>query len=200
MPPSQRPFMGATPYADQSGTGVTFRVWAPFANGVAVAGEFNQWLVAADPLFSEGNGYWSVDLASARVGQQYKFVVSPASPPWRMDPYARSIIHDAQGNLNGLIAASDEAFIARDYSTPPWNEMVIYEMHVRTFLYGGGYGGTGSFSSAITKLDYLRDLGINAIEVMPLGEFLGDISGVITRLTSLRWKMNSAGPTGFATL
>jgi glycosidase len=81
-----------------------------------------------------------------------------------MDPYARSIIHDANGNLNGLIATSDEAYATPGYSTPPWNELVIYEMHVRTFLYGGGYDGSGSFSSAITKLDYLRDLGINAID------------------------------------
>jgi pullulanase/glycogen debranching enzyme len=54
-----------------------------------------------------------------------------------MDPYARSIIHDANGNLNGLIATSDEAYATPGYSTPPWNELVIYEMHVRTFLYGG---------------------------------------------------------------
>ena len=197
MPPSQRPFMGATPYADQSGTGVTFRVWAPFANGVTVAGEFNQWSASADPLFSEGNDFWSVDLASARVGQQYKFVVPTASPPWRMDPYARSITHDANGNLNGLIAASDEAFTTPGYSTPPWNELVIYEMHVRTFLYCGGYGGTGSFSSAITKLDYLRDLGINAIEVMPLGEFLGNISGGYNPAYIFAVEDEFGGPDGF---
>jgi 1,4-alpha-glucan branching enzyme len=189
--------MGATPYADQSGTGATFRVWAPFANGIAVAGEFNQWSASTDPLFSEGNDFWSLDLASAQVGQQYKFVVATASPPWRMDPYARSITHDANGNLNGLIAASDEAFTTPGYSTPPWNELVIYEMHVRTFLYGGGYGGTGSFSSAITKLDYLRDLGINAIEVMPLGEFLGNISGGYNPAYIFAVEDEFGGPDGF---
>jgi 1,4-alpha-glucan branching enzyme len=197
MPPSQRPFMGATPYSDANGSGVTFRVWAPFAGAVAVAGEFNGWSDSADPLFSEGNDFWSVDLASARVSQQYKFVVSTASPPWRMDPYVRSIIHDANGNLNGLIATSDEAYTTPGYSTPPWNELVVYEMHVRTFLYGGGYDGTGSFSSAITKLDYLRDLGINAIEVMPLGEFLGDISGGYNPAYIFAVEDEFGGPDGF---
>jgi 1,4-alpha-glucan branching enzyme len=78
--------MGATPYSDANGSGVTFRVWAPFAGAVAVAGEFNGWSTSADPLFSEGNDYWSVDLASAGVGQQYKFVVSTAGPPLAHGP------------------------------------------------------------------------------------------------------------------
>src|SRR4029077_783604 len=86
------------------------------------------------------------------------------------------------------------------YSTPPWNELVIYEMHVRTFLYGGGYDGTGSFSSATPKLDYLRDLGINAIEVMPLGEFLGDISGGYNPAYIFAVEDEFGGPDGFRQL
>src|SRR2546427_11101690 len=103
--PSQRLFMGATPYSDAAGAGVTFRVWAPFAQQVAVIGQFNNWSPNATMLSSEGNGYWSVDVPGATVGQQYKFVVfNPANNAlWRMDPYARSIIRDANGNLNGLI-------------------------------------------------------------------------------------------------
>lgn len=54
MPTSTRPFMGATAFD----TGVTFRVWAPFAGGVAVAGTFNAWSKTVNPLFAEGGGYW----------------------------------------------------------------------------------------------------------------------------------------------
>ena len=75
MAPSQRLFMGATPYSDAAGAGVTFRVWAPFAQQVAVIGQFNNWSPNATMLSSEGNGYWSVDVPGATVGQQYKFVV-----------------------------------------------------------------------------------------------------------------------------
>ena len=74
----------------------SFRVWAKFATSVAVAGEFNMWSAAATPLFSEGGGYWSVDVPGAGAGQNYKFVlVSPATPNplWRMDPYAGQIAH-----------------------------------------------------------------------------------------------------------
>jgi 1,4-alpha-glucan branching enzyme len=57
MAASVRPGMGALPY----GEGVTFRVWAPFASSVCVAGSFNGWSVDSTPLTPEGNSYWSVD-------------------------------------------------------------------------------------------------------------------------------------------
>jgi 1,4-alpha-glucan branching enzyme len=169
--------MGATPYADAAGAGVTFRVWAPFAQQVTVAGEFNNWSTNANALASEGNGYWSVDVPGVRVNQQYKFVVSNpvGNELWRIDPYARSIF-DEGVNINGLIASSAAGYDTPGYSTPSWNELVIYELHIGTFTHDGGINGGGSFTSASTKLDYLRDLGINAIEILPLGEYIGDIS------------------------
>ncbi len=197
--PSQRPFMGATPYQDDTGAGVTFRVWAPFAQQVTVAGEFNNWSPHGTALYSEGNGYWSVDVPGASVGQQYKFVVfNPANNPlWRMDPYATSIVHDATGNLNGLIASSVEVYATSGYATPAWNELVIYEMHIGTFTQGGGIGGRGSFASASTKLDYLRDLGINAVEILPLGEYIGTISSGYNPAYIFAVEDELGGPDGF---
>ncbi len=58
---------------------------------------------------------------------------------------------------------------------PPWNELVIYEMHIGTFNDQPG-GLPGNFDEAILRLDHLVDLGINAIEIMPINEFPGDIS------------------------
>ncbi len=166
--------MGATPYVG----GVTFRVWAPFASGVSVAGDFNGWSTTSHPLFAEGNGYWSVDVAGAGVGGQYKFCVLDAggSLLWRNDPYSRSIIHNT-GNLNSVIAPTDGAYTTPGYRTPAWNEMVIYELHIGSFIFDpASPRHMGSFAAAIGKLDYLRDLGINAIEVMAVAEFEGDIS------------------------
>jgi 1,4-alpha-glucan branching enzyme len=63
------------------------------------------------------------------------------------------------------------------------NELVIYEMHVGTFhVKDEGRGGT--FDTAIEKLPYLRELGINAVELMPVAEFSGDFS----------WGYNPAHP------
>jgi hypothetical protein len=58
---STRPGMGATPYADALGTGVTFRVWSPHANSVAVRGSFNGW--GTTTMVEEGSSdIWSVDV------------------------------------------------------------------------------------------------------------------------------------------
>ena len=77
MAASQRPGMGAIPFDG----GATFRVWAPFAAAISVAGSFNDWSLEAAPLTAEGDGYWSVDVAGARLDDQYKFVIAnPVSP------------------------------------------------------------------------------------------------------------------------
>src|SRR5512136_2131172 len=70
--PSSRPGMGAIPYS----TGTTFRVWAPIATSVSVAGNFNSWSAVANPLASEGSGLWSVDVAGVSLNQQYKYVIT----------------------------------------------------------------------------------------------------------------------------
>lgn len=211
--PSTRPFMGATPYSDTAGTGVTFRVWAPFASSVAVAGSFNGWSVSANPLASEGNEFWSADIAGAKVGDQYKFYITDSTfggSFWRMDPYVTRIVHSG-GNLNGVVNTPLTAYSTPGYTTPPWNELVIYEMHIRTFLPGDGSiknaGGTpietkdrafiGSFDSAETKLDYLRDLGVNAVELMPLGEFTGDVSAGYNPAYIFAIEDEFGGPDGF---
>ncbi len=178
MPASTRPGMGAVPYDG----GTTFRVWAPFAASVAVAGSFNDWNVAAAPLAAEGNGYWSADIAGARIGDEYKFVLASAARPgllWKNDPYAAALTSSAG---NSIIATTDFAWQCVGYATPPWNELVIYELHVGTFLFEHDPGDPtrpgrrGNFETVISKLDDLRDLGINAIQVMPVDEFPGDIS------------------------
>ena len=66
---SSRNGVGAIPYADANGTGVTFRTWAPNVPSVSVRGGFNGWgttALAKDMPDGTWNGYWSADLPSAR--------------------------------------------------------------------------------------------------------------------------------------
>jgi len=195
MPASQRPFMGATPYD----TGVTFRVWAPFAAHVSVAGDFNNWSSTATPLFSESNGYWSAAVSGVGVGDQYKFCILDAAQNtlWHNDPYARSIAH-SNGDLNSVIAATDDTYSTPGYSTPPWNELVIYELHIGSFVFDPTSPRKyGSFDATIGKLDYLRDLGINAIEVMAMAEFEGDVSWGYNPAYIFAIEDEYGGPDGF---
>ena len=166
--------MGAIP----STNGVTFRVWAPHAEKVYVIGSFNDWSETSLPLVSEKNGYWSADVSKAKVGDEYRYLIH-TPPDWnlpplsRIDPYARKVTSTSG---NGVIynphafAWGDDAF-----TIASWNELVIYEMHIGTFHVKED-GHPGTFDSAIEKLPYLKDLGINAAEVMPIMEFAGDFS------------------------
>ena len=195
MPISQRPFMGATPYD----TGVTFRVWAPFAAQVSVAGDFNTWSTTANPLYCESNGYWSADVEKAGVNSQYKFCIVDETGTllWRNDPYARSITH-SNGNMNSVIAATDVVYVTPAYSTPSWNEMVIYELHIGSFVLNPtSPRHYGSFAAVISKLDYLRDLGVNAIEVMAVAEFDGDVSWGYNPAYIFAIEDEYGGPNGF---
>jgi 1,4-alpha-glucan branching enzyme len=70
-----------------------------------------------------------------------------------------AIIHDPNFNWQG-----------DHFQMPAWNELVIYEMHVGTFN-DTAKQGPGTFDNIIPRLDYLADLGINAIEIMPVSEF-----------------------------
>ena len=69
------------------------------------------------------------------------------------------------------------------FTTPPWNETVIYQMHVGTFNDTAG-GVPGNFNSAIARLDQVQALGANAVQVLPVNEFAGDFS----------WGYNPADP------
>ena len=165
-----RPGMGTIRYPG----GVAFRVWAPFASGVVVLGDFNQWNDSANPFASEGNGYWYVEVPGAKVGDQYNFMVFKDGQPLaeRKNPYAsevvnsigRAVIHDPNFDWTG-----------DNFMMPPWNELVIYEMHVGSFN-DLPKPGPGTFDDVIPKLPYLCDLGINAVEIMPISEFPMDYS------------------------
>jgi 1,4-alpha-glucan branching enzyme len=161
--------MGAIPYPK----GTTFRVWAPHADKVFVTGTFNNWSKTSNPLAREDNGYWSTDVSGAKPGDQYTYIIAngPNQLP-RIDPHARDVTSSVG---NGVIHEPDFHWGPDAYEMPPLNELVIYEMHIGTFNDQPG-GGPGNFNGAIEKLPYLKDLGINAIEIMPAMEFAGGFS------------------------
>ena len=166
--------MGAIP----SATGVTFRVWAPNAEKVYVTGTFNDWSKTSAPLFSEKNGCWSTEVPRAKAGDEYRYMIhTPVDwkiPPLsRIDPYARKVT-SSMGN--GIIY-DPKAFNwgSNNFKMATGNELVIYEMHIGSFNVKEK-GRPGTFESAVERFPYLKKLGINAIEVMPIMEFSGDFS------------------------
>ena len=172
--PSSRSGMGAVPYSG----GVTFRLWAPNATGVGVAGDFNGWAAAGTTLAGEPGGLWSADVPGAVAGQAYQFLITTANATLtRVDPYARQVVSNDTGDAVKAVIYDEAAFSWADesYSSPGWTEMVIYELHVGSFG-AAAAGMVGTLGDVAARLPYLRDLGINAVELLPLASFEGSIS------------------------
>ncbi len=170
--PSSFPGMGARLLP---GGGTSFRVWAPFAERVQVAGSFSDWARGAVDLALEGGGYWSVDVPDAKYMDEYKYVLRHQGQTlWRNDPYAREVTRSDGNSM--VIDPSFDWEADTDFRMPAWNELVVYEMHLGTFNDTPG-GPAGSFATAIARLPYLsHELGVNAINLMPTYEFPGDFS------------------------
>jgi 1,4-alpha-glucan branching enzyme len=166
--PSNHAGMGANPYEG----GTAFRVWAPFADAVYLAGSFNDWSAHSQPLAKEGNGHWSCDVAGVGPGDRYVYVICNGERTFkRTDPYALALTSSGRTIITDpRLVSDDDAF-----RVPPWHELVIYELHTGTFNDRTG-GRPGTFRSVIRKLDYLQELGVNAIELMPAMEFHKDFS------------------------
>jgi maltooligosyltrehalose trehalohydrolase len=144
------PIMGAT----ARGAETEFRVWAPDARSVAV--RFGD---AAHPLSPADEGMWHATLR-AGAGQDYEFVLDDREP--LPDPCSRAAPH-------GLRGPSRVVELQRP-GTPlglSLDELVIYELHVGTF------SQAGTFDAVIPRLGALRELGVTAIEIMPIATFAG---------------------------
>jgi maltooligosyltrehalose trehalohydrolase len=138
-----------------------FTVWAPHARKVAVKiGE------ATYPMRGPSDrGWWSAAVEEAGAGTDYGFVLDEDAIAW---PDPRS-----QWQPNGVHGASrvydQSAFVWSDggWQAAPLARAVIYELHVGTFT------PRGTFDSAIERLDYLAELGITHVELMPVAAFPG---------------------------
>ena len=112
------------------------------------------------------------------AGQQYQysFTTTPAVGP-KVDPYARNVVDGGNRDANAALVYDEQAFDwgPASWTAPGWTELVIYELHVGSFSRQPG-ADVGTFADVIGKLPYLQALGINAIELLPVAEFEGDIS------------------------
>ncbi len=162
--------MGAIPHPG----GVAFRVWAPHAQLVSVMGSFNAWNGDKNPMRAEDGGYWYADLADAHVGDEYRFLLTAEQGAFqRIDPYAREVTNSVG---NAIVHDPSFDWAGDDFHPAPWNELVIYELHVGTFNDEEDTHLAGEFASVSARLGHLKKLGVNALQIMPVAQFAGDKS------------------------
>ena len=143
--------------------GVRFRLWAPGAPAIELLltqGQDERTLA----MQRSGNGWHELTVTEAGAGTRYRYrlpdglaVPDPAS---RFNPdgvHAASEVTDPRS-----YDWQDESWTGR-----PWHEAVVYELHV------GSFTPEGTYAAAIERLPHLRDLGVTAIELLPLAEFPG---------------------------
>jgi len=155
----EMPF-GCVPLADG---GVRFRLWAPGAGSVDVrlADGGDGTLL---PMQRAGGGWWQLDCAQAAAGSGYRFQIDGALLV--PDPASRANPQDVHG---ASLVVDPLAFDWEDgqWRGRPWDEVVLYELHV------GAFTPQGTFAGVEGKLDHLRELGVTAIELMPVADFPG---------------------------
>nr|WP_315852903.1 alpha-amylase family glycosyl hydrolase [Roseimaritima sediminicola] len=154
-------------------SGVAFRVWAPNADRVSVVGDFNDWDAGNGAMEAEPGGCWYRDCAEAVIGDQYKYeIVNGDQVLRRVDPRVREVVNSVG---NGIVHDPDFDWQDDDFEIANWNELVIYETHVGTFRRSDD-DSPGDFEDLIAGLDHLKKLGVNALQIMPIAEFAGDLS------------------------
>jgi len=140
-----------------------WRVWAPYAKTVdliVIDGAARR----VEAMTAEPHGYFCFRGGSASHGQQYAYSLDKG--PDRADPASRwqpnGVTQPSAIVLPSRFQWTDDRWegIARD-------QLVFYEVHVGTFT------AEGTFDAIIPRLPSLRQLGVTALELMPVGEFPG---------------------------
>ena len=160
-----------------TGDTATFRVWAPNAKAVSVAGDFNGWDTNANPMMSIGDGVWQTEISGVQNFASYKYAITSPSGTvtLKSDPYARHY-ETAPNNASKLYAddqyawGDQEWLIAqreKDIMNSPVN---IYEVHLGSWQRFAD-GNTYDYVTAAKEISkYVKKMGYTHVELMPLTE------------------------------
>jgi 1,4-alpha-glucan branching enzyme len=169
-----------------TGEGATFRVWAPSAREVWVLWDYRKtdqgdWKNNAAAVFQQkSGGFWFGFVPGLTVGERYMYyVVGPdgGTEGLKRDPYARDLTDDPMWPKCHCLLLDPSSFPwhDQDFRPPPFHELIIYQLHIGVWYFPPNRNN-GTFFEIIEKLPYLKSLGINAIQPLPIEEFSGTFS------------------------
>ncbi|MCC3159297.1 T9SS type A sorting domain-containing protein [Hymenobacter sp. 15J16-1T3B] len=176
------------------GTSAVLVLTAPGKQFVYAIGEFNGWQPTTAGYMNktpDGNQWW-VQLNGLTAGQEYAFQYLVDGELRVADPYAEKILDPSNdqyipaatypnlkayptGQTTGIVSvlqpnAPTYTWTTTGYQRPAKSKLVVYELHLRDFI------ARHDYQTLIDTLGYLQRLGVNAIELMPVGEFEGNES------------------------
>ena len=138
-----------------------FNVWAPKAKSVHLVLQGPEKTIVMN---QQDFGYWSLQLENISPETRYKYMIDvKESFP---DPASLSQpggVHEASEVIN----LKDFDWTDHNWKNIPLKEMIQYELHTGTFT------PEGTFAGILSKLEYLKELGINTIEILPVSQFSG---------------------------
>ena len=173
---------------------VTLVLYAPYKNYVFAIGEHSDWLLTDETFMKrdpDGATYW-ITLSGLEPGKEYPYqyfidgnltVADPLAEKV-LDPWSDGYINEATypglidyptGKASGIVsvfqtAQPDYVWAVPDFTSPPTEKLVIYELLIRDFIAAHNY------ATLTDTISYLKTLGVNAIELMPIMEFEGNES------------------------
>ena len=173
-------------------------MWAPLKTSVYVVGDFTDWKILPEYLMKKDGEYFWLEVTGLTAGQEYAFQYLVDESVYVADPYADKILDpddrfipaEAYPGLKPFpekaikgpwyfnraaviqTAQQDYDWQTLEFEKPEKKNLVIYELLVRDFF----ADGERNYQNLIDTLSYLKRLGINAIELMPITEFNGNES------------------------
>jgi len=142
---------------------VTFTLYAPDKKSVHLIGDFNDWKHDADPMRQVDDGLWTAEKELPRGAFGYQFLIDGELVT--CDPYARFVEGDPGDRPRKAVVKprQDPYQWQHDgWQRPGFQDLLIYELHIADFT------PQRDFREAVERLGYVSDLGMNAIELMPV--------------------------------
>jgi maltooligosyltrehalose trehalohydrolase len=162
-----------------------FRLWAPQARSVTlrIVGQGDH------PMQRQGEDF--VLSLPVRAGDRYFYLVDGSEP--RSDPVSRLLPEGVHGPTE-IVDPAQFNWTDREWRALDLRQYIIYELHIGTFT------PEGTFDAAIQKLPYLKDLGITAIEIMPVAACPGARDWGYDGVSLYAVQPNYGGPEGLRRL
>ncbi len=160
-------------------------LYAPDKDYVAIKGSWNSQFLNGELMKLSDDGFWWYETNLSNGVYQYQYNLEGEkniADPWSEDVVWKDIIGISESadfkkaKTNFSIGESDYQWSDSNFSRPSINELIIYELHIGDF--GADGNRYGNFNDVISKIEsgYFNDLGVNAIELMPVNEFEGEYS------------------------